>query len=88
MFSTISTGSGAAKLPDAPSALPEVLGLETEQRIAYAERVLALLMHVIYAQEKSVNFREPSSRSSVTTNAHSTNVLFARRIFLAETCEE
>jgi hypothetical protein len=32
-----------AKLPDAPAALPEVLSLETEQRIAYAERVLALL---------------------------------------------
>jgi hypothetical protein len=33
-----------AKLPDAPAALPEVLSLETEQRIAYAERVLALLI--------------------------------------------
>jgi hypothetical protein len=30
-----------------PSALPEVLSLETEQRIAYAERVLALLARLV-----------------------------------------
>jgi hypothetical protein len=49
-----------------PSALPEVLSLETEQRIAYAERVLALLMHVIYAQEKSV---PPPALSIAACNA-------------------